>query len=412
MKTNLDRIVKDIEELSKFNSTPGRGLTRFSFTEEDRQARNYIKRELEKLDLYVYEDAAGTVFGRMKDYPVEMPSIMVGSHFDSVKNGGNFDGPAGIAMGLEVMRSLVENNVKTAYPVEFVGMIEEEGGRFGGGVFGSRAMTVGVTLEELKANCDSDGISMAEAMASFGLEPEKISSAKRSPDEIRAFIELHIEQGPVLEKENLDVGLVEYIVGIAEYRIGIKGRPDHAGTTPMNLRKDALIAASELVCQIEELALSQGDGTVATVGAMDVFPGAANIVPGEVELTVDIRSRNQDCIDGVVAGIKRSLKDKADSRGLAWEMRELLNVTPVTMSEKILNTMQEKADEGGIGYKKMTSGAGHDAMIMASMVDSGLVFVPSRDGRSHCPEEWTDYDQLQKGIELIYHTILGIGEVE
>ena len=412
MKTRLDRIANDIEHLSKFNSTPGKGLTRFSFTDEDRKARDYIKKELEKLDLQVYEDEAGTVFGRMKGYDPELPSIMVGSHFDSVKNGGNFDGPAGIVMGLEVMRTLVENKIRTVYPVEFVGMIEEEGGRFGGGVFGSRAMARGITYEELTRYRDEDGISMADAMESFGFDPHKIGDAKRKPEEIRAFIELHIEQGPVLENEKVDIGLVDYIVGIAEYSISIKGRPDHAGTTPMDMRRDPLVAASKLVCQIEEYALSEGNGTVATVGTLNVYPGAANIVPAGVELTVDIRSKKQECIDGVYNKITGFMKENVDEKGLDWETREMLNVAPVTMSEKIMGTMEKKSEENGLKYRKMTSGAGHDAMIMSSITETGLVFVPSKDGRSHCPEEWTDYDQLQKGIELIYHTILEIGDVE
>ncbi len=412
MLTKLERIKRDIEELSKYNSTPGKGLTRFSLTEADRGARDYLKKELKKLGLKVYEDAAGSVFGRMEGKDKNAPSIIIGSHFDSVKNGGNFDGPAGVVMGLEIMRVLKEQNIKTKYPIEFIGMIEEEGGRFGAGVFGSRAMVGGVSYEDLLENKDENGISMAEAFKDFGFNPKNIEEAKRSPEDVKAFIELHIEQGPVLESENKDIGLVDFIVGINEFRVTVKGRPDHAGTTPMNMRKDALSSACEVIWKIKDFAIEAGKGTVATVGSLKTKPGAANIVPGEVEFTVDIRSRDLNCMKMVRSNIEKELNKIQSKYKIESSINDLLMVEPVKLSEEIMEVFEQKADNNSFSYKKMTSGAGHDAMIMASMTDVGLVFVPSKDGRSHCPEEWTDYEDLQKGIELIYNTILELGEVE
>ena len=412
MYTNLDRIKNDIENLAEFNSSKGNGLTRFSLTKEDREARDYIKSELAKLDLEIYEDSAGTIFGKMQGSKKELPSIMIGSHFDSVKNGGNFDGPAGVVMGLEVLRTLKENNVKLQHSVEFVGMIEEEGGRFGSGVFASRAMANGIKYSEIAANKDSDGISMAEAFEAFGFDPLEIETAKRDPKEIKAFIELHIEQGPVLENEKIDLGIVDFIVGITEFKINIKGKQDHAGTTPMNMRNDALVAASRLISEIEEFGIRAGEGTVATVGMMKVLPGAGNIVPGEVEFLVDIRSKNQKCIDEVKNNIIAYLENLSKNNNFKWEKTEMLNVAPVSMSKKIIDMLEKNSSSNGFKRKIMTSGAGHDAMIMASITDVGLVFVPSKDGRSHCPEEWTDYDQLQKGIEIIYQTVIDIGGKE
>ncbi|MCK5763278.1 MAG: Zn-dependent hydrolase, partial [Clostridiales bacterium] len=283
MKTSFDRIKNDIIELGKFNSTPGYGLTRFSLTKEERDAREYLRNELSKLDVEIYEDAAGTLFGRRKGVDDSLPVIMIGSHFDSVKNGGNFDGPPGVIMGLEIFRTLEEQKIKTKYPLEFVAMIEEEGGRFGAGVFGSRAMVGLVDYAQLKRNKDADGISMAEAFESFGFDPAKIGTAKRDPKNVKAFIELHIEQGPILEKTKRDVGIVEFIVGITEFNVVIKGRPDHAGTTPMNMRADALSVASKLIAIIDDLPTAENNGTVATVGALSVKPGAANIIAGEVK---------------------------------------------------------------------------------------------------------------------------------
>ena len=412
MYTNLGRIKEDIENLSEFNSTKGNGLTRFSLTKEDREARDYIKNELSKLELEIYEDSAGTIFGKLKGTNSELPSIMIGSHFDSVKNGGNFDGPAGIVMGLEILRTLKENNIKLQHSVEFVGMIEEEGGRFGSGVFGSRAMTKGIEYSELLENKDDDGVSMAEAFEAFGFDPMKIKDAKRDPKEIKAFIELHIEQGPVLENEKIDVGIVDFIVGISEFKIKIKGKQDHAGTTPMNMRSDALVASSRLISEIEKFALKAGEGTVATVGTMKIFPGAGNIVPGEVEFLVDIRSKSQNCIDEVKGNIINYLEALEKNSNFKWEKSEVLNISPVSMSKSIIEMLEKNSLESGFTNKIMTSGAGHDAMIMGSITDVGLVFVPSKNGRSHCPEEWTDYDQLQRGIEIIYKTVIDIGGKE
>jgi allantoate deiminase len=411
MKTNLNRIKRDIEELSKFNATPGQGLTRFSLTPEDKGAREYIRNELLNLGLEVYEDSAGSIFGRRNGLNHDLPVIMIGSHFDSVKNGGNFDGPAGVVMALEIMRVLEENNVKTKYPIEFVGMIEEEGGRFGAGVFGSRAMTGAVSTQELNNNKDAAGISMAEAFSKFGFNPDDIYKAQRRPEDIKAFIELHIEQGPILETNKKDVGIVEFIVGINEFKVIVRGRPDHAGTTPMNMRSDALITASNIIGKIPRYAKQAGEGTVATVGTLSVNPGAANIIPGEVTFTVDIRSKKSDCIKEVKDKIIKALDLEAKATPVKIEIIEMLDVKPVKMSEEIIASLEKSVEANNFSHVKMLSGAGHDAMIMTAITDVGLIFVPSKDGRSHCPEEWTDYEDLQKGIETIYNTILDLGEV-
>lgn len=410
MLTNFDRIKRNIEELSEFNSTPGEGLTRFSLTKPEREARKYLKKEMEDIGLEIHEDTAGSIFGKMEGRNKNAPSIIIGSHFDSVKHGGNFDGPAGVIMGLEIMRVLKEQGVKPKYPIECVAMIEEEGGRFGSGVFGSRAMTGKISYQELLENKDENGISMAEAFKEYGYKPKDIKNAQRDPEDIKAFIELHIEQGPVLEKENKDVGLVEFIVGINEFQVTVKGRPDHAGTTPMDMRKDALSSATEVINKVENFAIEAGKGTVATVGNINITPGATNIIPGEVKFTVDIRSKDKDCIKMVKNNIKNELKEIEETYKITWNINELLNVEPVELSTEIINIFEDVAKEKSFDYKKMLSGAGHDAMIMASITDVGLIFVPSKDGRSHCPEEWTDYEDLQKGIELIYHTVKELAE--
>jgi allantoate deiminase len=413
MKTNLERIKRDIENLSNFNATPGKGLTRFSFTKEDMQVREYLKEELKKLDVEIYEDAASTIFAKRKGADNSLPSIMIGSHYDSVKNGGNFDGPAGVVMALEIFRTLEENNVKTKYPIEFVAMIEEEGGRFGAGVFGSRAMVGMVSYEDLVRNKDADGISMAEAMKDFGFDPQKVGDAKRKPEDIKAFIELHIEQGPLLESKNKDVGIVDYVVGINHINVTVKGRPDHAGTTPMDMRADAMDTATKVISKISAYAVEEKNGTVATVGSLKVKPGATNIVAENVEFTVDLRSKDYESIKRVKSKIQSELEELTkDNKGLSFETVQMLDIKPVQMSKEILEIFEKNSEKNNFSYESMISGAGHDAMIMGNVTDVGLIFVPSKDGRSHCPEEWTDYEDLQKGIELIYHTVVDLGEAQ
>ncbi len=412
MITKLQRIKEDIETLSKFNATPGNGLTRFSFTKEDRGARNYIKKQMKEASLIVYEDAAGTIVGRMEGRLSDGPVIMIGSHYDSVKNGGNFDGPAGVVMGLEIARVLNENNLKPKYPIEFIAMIEEEGGRFGGGLFASRAMVGKVDREQLDRYKDADGISIAEAMKEFGFNPDKINEAVRKPEEVKAFLELHIEQGPVLESKAIDIGIVDYIVGICQIEVNIKGRSDHAGTTPMNMRADALDIASKVISKISGFAKKVGEGSVATVGKLEIFPGAANIVPSDVTFTVDIRSRNSECIQKVKSYINNSLVELTKESEVEYSIIEKINVSPVKADDKIIKNLIKNCDKLGFSREIMLSGAGHDAMVMAEITDIGLVFVPSKDGRSHCPEEWTDYEDLQRGIELLYHTLCDLAEVD
>jgi len=412
MWTKLDRIQRDIEELAKFNSTPGRGLTRFSLTAEDRAARNYLKKELLGCGLKVFEDAAGNLTARREGLLQDAPVVMIGSHFDSVKSGGNFDGPAGVAAALETVRVLSERGIDTLYPIEVVAMIEEEGARFGASLYGSRAMAGKISVAQLKDRKDSEGISMFDALKNFGFRPEDIAAAQRLPGSIKAFLELHIEQGPLLESEGLDIGIVGDIVGIQDLIIKLIGRQGHAGTIPMHLRADALNAAARVIAKISDLAVAAGEGTVATVGWLSVKPGGFNIIPGEAEFSVDIRSGKQAHVDTVTQGIADFLQEMTQGTGVQFEMTSLMKVEPVRMSAGIVAIETACCEKMGLKSRIMSSGAGHDAMVMADLTDVGLLFVPSLAGRSHCPEEWTDYGQLQKGVEVYLHTVMELAEAQ
>ena len=410
MFANIENIKKDIEELSKFNATPSSGVTRFSYTEEHRKAKKYIVEEMTRADLDVYEDAVGNIIGQRSGTNNNLPVVMVGSHFDSVKNGGKFDGTAGVATGLEIARVLKESSIKTKYPLAFIAIVEEEGGRFSSGLLGSRAMIGKVAREDLEKFKDEKGISLALAMKEFGLNPEEYYEAKNWDEKIKAFIELHIEQGPILEAEQKDIGIVDTIVGIAVYEVEIIGRADHAGTTPMTMRSDALLLTSSIIQDINKLALEAGEGTVATVGKLQVSPGAVNIVPGKVDFTIEVRSKSNVAVENVTGKIEQAIRNKCKLQGFQCKLNKIISKKPTRLSENVISVLKRKANELNLNYKIMMSGAGHDAMFLNEITNVGMVFVPSKNGRSHCPEEWTDYEKIKLGTDLVLESMLEIAE--
>lgn len=408
MNTNLERIKKDIEELAKFNATPESGLTRLSFTKEHMEAQNYLEQEFRKAGLKVYVNPAGTIIGRKEGTLKKAPVVIIGSHYDSVKNGGNFDGVAGVVAALEIARIINEKNITTKYPIEFIGMIEEEGTRFNLGLFSSRAMVGDISEDQLHSHYDEEGISMAEAMKIFGLPPTKIQNAKREEKDIKAFLELHIEQGPILENNEKSIGIVNSIVGMRGINLTITGRPDHAGTTPMNMRADALRASYKVIDRINDFVINKYNEAVFTVGILKVYPGASNIVPGQVFFTIDVRSSKLEEILEITEQIEKELSIVSKEMNVQYNIEYKLDVPPVKLSEKIISLLEDNCNDLGFSSQIVASGAAHDAMIMTRITDVGMIFVPSKNGRSHCPEEWTEYDDLQKGIELAYKTLLDL----
>lgn len=406
LKTNIERIQKDIETLAQFSCVEGIGCTRFTYTKEFAQARDYIVSEMKAAGLTVREDAVGTVIGRLEGKNPNAPILMTGSHFDTVKTGGRFDGPAGVTAALETARTLHDEGFVPECPIEFVALPEEEGARFGGGLMGSRAMCGKLTQAEVDTYKDWDGVTIAEAMKGYGLDPTKIAEAKRTPSEIGTFIELHIEQGPILENNRTDVGIVEAIVGLRCLNVTVTGRSDHAGTTPLNMRADTMLATAKAIVAGTEKAKELNDGTVVTFGRVETIPGAFNIVAKETNFNIDCRSRGIESVNTVIDVIRTSLeRSVAENPGLSFEMEEKTSALPVQMKAEVQELLEKHAAELNISTRKMLSGAGHDAMIMGALCDVAMVFVPSKDGRSHVPEEWTDYADLQKGVELVYRAI-------
>jgi allantoate deiminase len=398
-----------IEGLDLFTATPGQGTTRLTYSAEYRRARDFLAGQMVEAGLEVREDAVGNLFGRLEGTQPDLAPILVGSHLDSVPNGGRFDGPAGVVAGLETAFLFRDLGLQPKRPIDVVALIEEEGARFGGGLMGSRLLTGQLDPVRLADLRDDAGISAAEAMADYGLDPAQAGQAVLSPGQVHAFLELHIEQGPVLEAERQDVAIVEQIVGLAQLKVTVRGRAGHAGTTPMDQRRDALVGAVRILGQLPDLARQVGRDAVLTVGKLEVLPGGSNVIPELVTFTVDLRAPAEEDVARLIE-MTRAAVNHAAGNGLTVEIEQQLFAPPTPLSVQIHAALSAQAEALGLSHRVMVSGAGHDAMIMAGFAPTGLIFVPSRGGISHAPEEWTDYAQLARGIDVIFATIRRMSE--
>ena len=395
------RIAEDLEYLKQFTATPGNGCTRLPFSKEARQAVDYLKSVMNGMGLETFEDAAGNLFGVLRGTDPDAPCVMSGSHYDSVINGGNYDGIGGVICSLEMARQIIEKGGKYKRDLVIVGFNDEEGMRFGTGYFGSGAMLGHRDPAYCKNFRDADGISIAEAMVGYGLDPERIGEAAWKEGSIGHFVEAHIEQGPVLDQKGLEIGLVTGIVGIQRYMITVHGRADHAGTTPMDMRLDAVDTASKVICKIADWAREKADGTVATVGFMNVVPGGMNIVAEKVEFTVDIRSMNNENICDITRRIRSALDREIKIMGGSYEMDTKLIIEPVALDERMLDILDKSCQERGFTYMRLPSGAGHDSLEIGQQLPTVMLFVSSKDGRSHCPVEFSRYSDLAKASVLM-----------
>lgn len=407
MYANKQRIEQHIENLSQFTATPGVGVTRLTYSKEDLEARNYIKDRMREYGLTVLEDGFGNIFGKLEGSIPDAPSVIIGSHFDSVPNGGAYDGTAGVVIGLEVAALFQEKNSKPAYPLEIIALVEEEGSRFGGGLLGSRGMMGLLTEEDFKVLADKDGILAEQAMKSIGLDPLK--EKLRDPKTIKAFLELHIEQGPILEEKAIPIGVVEAIVGLTQLEVTIQGRAGHAGTTPMGHRSDALVAAAEVIASFPQLAKDEGDVTVITTGRLHVFPNGANVIPDKIVFSVDIRSGKEEHVQSAVRKVEQLIASK-QANGIFTSTEQLLYIAPKEMDPTIRSILKETSGQLDISFCSINSGAGHDAMVFSDFTACGMVFIPSKDGLSHCPEEWSDANHLVNGANILYQTALQLME--
>ena len=405
LKLIEDNIIKALDALQEFTATPGCGVTRFPYTTEAREACAYLKERMEAVGLAVRLDNSGAVIGRLEGK--SPATIMIGSHFDSVKHGGAYDGVAGVVCAIEVARLLKESGTELGYSLEVIATNDEEGARFNVGLFTGKVLLGQLTSEDLKAQVDADGVSVYQAMAAYGLKPEEIAEHKR--DDIKAFIEIHIEQGPVLEAEHKEIGIVDVIVGIKRARIRINGRADHAGTMPMHMRKDALEQATKVISKIGDRARLFRN-CVATVGYLQVEPNVMNIIPQSVTFVVDIRGVDEETIMTQYYSLLADLDKMSLESGLTYDVENLLYAEPVRMDEEIKCHFETSCIERQYDYMHLPSGAGHDAQIFGAQLPAAMLFVPSAGGRSHCPEEKSEAKDLAKAVLVAYDTIAALCE--
>lgn len=412
MRVKAERIQNDLENLSRFGGLEGGGISRLAFTSADREARDYLRDSLALQGLGTVQDAMGNMRAR-RHGTRDLAPVMIGSHLDSVPSGGCYDGAVGIVAALEVIRVLDDLGIETRRPIEVINFSAEESSRFGASTLGSKAMTGHLSQEHLHMYKDKDGVSLYEAMKLFGLNPDGLESVRIQPGDVYAFIEMHIEQGRVLESFGIPLGIVTSIAAPTRIRVFVIGRADHSGATPMDLRSDALTAASEIILGVERIAsVEAGPHTVGTVGYANAQPGVLNVIPGKVELGIDIRDIDKDSKDLAVRKIISLLEYVGNNRGVKVDYRILADETPVTLSGKIIGALEEAAQALGYPYRLMPSGAGHDAMYMAEVAETGMIFVPSREGISHNVAEYTAVEDIARGAELLLEAVLHLANEE
>lgn len=387
-----------VEELGTIGALPEGGLFRPVYSPAWLEARERLAAWMRAAGLHVRGDAVGNLFGRL-EAEADGPVVLTGSHFDTVKQGGKFDGALGVLAGLVALRLLRERAGRPRRPLEVVALCEEEGSRFHATFWGSRAILGLIRPEEVHELRDADGLTIGAAMQSVGLDPGGIPTARR--DDLAEFIELHVEQGRILYDEGVDVGVVETITGLRWYGVEVLGRVDHAGATPMDLRRDAMVGAAEMIAGITSVAEAMGRPAVATCGTLLVEPGAVNIVPGRVRFTVDARHPDPTGKTELVAQIEAVCREVAGRRGLEVRFETLQDVPPVRLDPGLVALLEDAARERGASWKRMVSGAGHDAQMLARQLRVAMLFVPSREGRSHSPAEYTAPAQAARGIEVL-----------
>ena len=395
MKINLKRLKENLIELgwigykgdNKDLPYGDKGITRLPYTEEYNKADKFVSNLMKKAGLEIHHDPAGNLFGTLSSSKNDK-HIIIGSHIDTVPQGGIFDGNLGVLGALESLQTLKENGYKNNYNLTVGVFIGEEGTEIGG-TLGSRCFTGNIELNKKEI----------EFFRDKGIKAEEVKKAKADKNKIKNYLEMHIEQGGLLEKEEIPIGIVEGIVGIARYKVTVTGKANHAGTTPMNMRDDALVKASKIISSVNEFVNEIGGDLVGTVGEIEVEPGAVNVIPGKAEFTIELRDMEKEKIEKVMNKIKDSLGEEE----LAVE--DILYEGSVYLDKEVQNSIKKSAKRLDYDFKEMISGAGHDANPLSKITSAGMIFVPSHNGISHSPNEWTDWEDIKKGTEVMLETI-------
>lgn len=404
MQQAAARVMARADELAAISETP-EGLTRVYLSPQHLQANQQAALWMTLAGMTVWQDSVGNICGRYEGEQEGAPAILLGSHLDTVRNAGRYDGMLGVLTAIEVVHSLHRQGRRLKKAIEIVGFCDEEGTRFGITLLGSRGLT-GTWPESWLAQTDADGVSVAQAMVLAGLDPARIHLAARSQEEIAAYLELHIEQGPCLEQEGLALGVVEAINGARRLNCCFTGEAGHAGTVPMSHRKDALAAAAEWMVLVETLTREQGGNLVATVGTLRCAPGAVNVIPGEVTLTLDIRGPNDQPLDALLNRLLASAQDIAARRHLQFSAEEFYRIAATACDSELQRVLSEAVQEVQGRSISLPSGAGHDAIAITERWPSAMLFVRCKGGISHHPAESVTTDDVALAIDAYSRAVL------
>lgn len=405
MRVDIGRIERNLNELNKFNTTVGNGCTRFSYTEEDKKSKDFLIEKMKKIGMDVWYDSIGNLHGRLNGIGENKKIVLSGSHIDTVPNGGRLDGNLGVIGALEVGKVLFENKKELYHDYEVVVFVEEEGAHFGTNLIGSKAIVGKVDLSLIEKIKNKKNETMYELMKKSGFVPENIKDSIIEKESLKCMVELHIEQGRVLDIEKKSVGIVKGIVGLRWLQINIIGESNHAGATPMGYRKDPMVQVGKIAYELPEIVKFHMDPSiVATVGKIECFPNQTNVIAKNVQFTVDLRGIDEDKLDLIEEELEKKLK-KLEELGYSCEVKRLAYAKAVKSCDNILNIINEESKKMNIKTQEMYSGANHDTSLMGEITNVAMIFVPSIDGRSHCKEEHTHSEDIENGCNILLNTI-------
>lgn len=402
---NGERLKNTLERFADYGRTPNNGVTRLALSEEDRLARDYFCSCCRDLGMDIKIDDLGCIYATLEGLE-DKPPVVIGSHMDSVKKGGRFDGILGVVAGLELVRTLVEHNIKPKVPIMIVNFTNEEGARFEPSMMASGILSGKFQKDVMMKKTDVDGVTFEQALQSCGYEGDTSNRLT----EASAFVELHIEQGPILEREAKSIGVVECVLGMVCYEIEITGESDHAGTTPMDMRKDALFATNNLIAEARHELGRLDSNLVYTMGRMNVLPNIHTVIPNKVIFSLEARHTDEDVIASVEK-IIQSLPDQAELlEGCEVRVTKLWGRDTVWFDKTVCDEVEESVRSLGYSYKRMVSGAGHDAQFLASYIPTAMIFIPSVNGKSHCEEEFTPWEECEKGVNVLLETVIKLAQ--
>ena len=404
LRINHARLMGTIDALAAIGTIPDGGVQRLAFSEEDRQGRSLVTGWMKAAGLSIRADAAGNIIGRRAG-SADLPAIAIGSHIDTVVDAGQYDGTLGVLGGLECVRTLDDGSTATRHPLELIVFTNEEGARHSKWLFGSRAMA-GLLYERELDEADDEGVTVHDRLLAIDGDANQIDTVRRSPHELSAYLELHIEQGPLLEQIACPVGVVEGITGRVSIDVQVVGMANHAGTTPMDMRQDALVAAAHLITEVRRLVADEGLTRVGTVGQISIEPNVLNTVPARARLAMEFRDLSADKLAAVPGAVTALLARLSKQTNTAMEIVHASTTDSAPTSERIRHATEAAADTLRLATNRMPSGAGHDAQSMAALTEIGMIFVPSIKGISHAPQEFSSPDACANGANVLLHTIL------